>query len=73
MLRRFAIRHFRGGFLDRKMTAYLNGESGDLFFFLDGPLDLLEVCNKERGVFRKECGLEGKLTRKGNEDNKEWW
>ena len=73
MLERFPTRHFCGGFLNRKMTACLNGESGDLFFFLDGPLDVLEVCNNERGVLRKECGLEGKRTQKGNRDNKEWW
>ena len=40
--------------------------------FFDGPLDVLEVCNNESGVLRKECGLEGKLTGKGNKDNKEW-
>ena len=33
MLGGFAAGHFRDGFLDRKMTAYLNGESGDLFSF----------------------------------------
>ena len=33
MVRRFAIRHFCGGFLDGKMMVWLNGETEDLFSF----------------------------------------
>ena len=57
MVGRFAITRFYGGFLDRKIIALLNGETED-FFFLGSPLDMLEVCGNERGVLRKEYGLE---------------
>ena len=60
-----------GRFLDRKITACLNGESGVLFFFLDGPLDVLVACSGEGDVLRKRFWLEEKCTRKGNKDNKE--
>ena len=75
MVGRFAIIHFYGGFLDRKIIALLNGETED-FFFLGSPLDVLEVCGNERGVLRKSMGLKcvvGKGTQKGKKDNKEWW
>ena len=42
------------------MTGCLNGESEDLFFFLDGLLNVLLACSNERDVLRKECSLEGK-------------
>ena len=54
---RYIVGHFCGGFLDGKMTACLNEESDDLFFG-GGPLDMLEVCDNERAVLRKKCGLE---------------
>ena len=53
------------------MTGCLNGEPGDLFFFLDDPLNVLVACSNERDVLRKECWLEVKRSRKGNKDNKE--
>ena len=40
----FIIKHFCGGFLDGKMTAWLNGETKDLFSFL---------LVHQRGVLRK--------------------
>ena len=72
MVVRFAKRHFCGGFLDGKMTK-LNGNTED--FFLVGPVDVLEVCDNERDMLRKELGSKcvGKRTRKGNKDSKEWW
>ena len=66
--------HFCVGFLNGKMTTWLNGETEDFIFFSDGPLDVLEVCDNERGVLRKECRLEMcTQTHSYNKDNKEWW
>ena len=72
ILGRFAIRHFCGGFLDRKMRACLNRESEDIFSFWMYPLDVLVACSNERDVLRKGCWLEGKRTPNGNKDNKKW-
>ena len=42
-------------------------------FFLGCPLDVLELCDNERGCLEKRAGLKGagKRTRNGNKDNKE--
>ena len=40
MVGRFAIQYFCGGFQDGKMTAWLNEETEDLFYFLGGSLDV---------------------------------
>lgn len=58
MVGRFAIRHFCGSFLHAKMAAWLNGDTKGFFFFLEGLLDVLEVCDNEWDLLRKECGLE---------------
>ena len=71
ILGRFAIRHLCVGFLDRKMTVRLNGGSEDLFSFWMCPLDVLVASSNERDLFRKDYWLQGKLTPKGNRDNKE--
>ena len=42
MVGRFAMQYFCGGFPDGKMTAWLNGETEDLFSFLGDPLDVFE-------------------------------
>ena len=70
MVERFVLRHFCGGFLDGKMTARL-----EICFLLGGPLVVLEVYDNERGVLRKECGLE--MSRETylevQQGYKEWW
>ena len=50
---RFTIKHICDGFLDVETTTRLK-----IIFFLDGPLDVLEICDNKWGVLRKECGLE---------------
>ena len=54
MVREFAIRHFCGGFLDEKLTGLLNGDRAKGRREGGGLLDVLEVCDNESGVLRKE-------------------
>ena len=44
MVGRFARKHFWCGFLNEKMTVWLNGGTEDL----SSPLDVLEVCDNLR-------------------------
>ena len=50
----FAITHFCSRFLDSNEI-----EWGDRkFFFLGCQLDVVEVSDNERGMLRKDCGIE---------------
>ena len=47
-----------GGFQHRKIAAWVNEEVEIFVSLVDGPLELLEVCDREKGLQQKESELE---------------
>ena len=53
----FAVRHFCREFLYGKMAAWVIRKTKGLFSF-HGPLDVLELRDRNKSVLKKECGFE---------------